>query len=97
MDGAGTLSFNYSVSGGGPAGTKFGSGLAVEAGPGGALSAKGLSKLAPYPDDPQARDLGRLRRGVEADLARLAAPHAGGQPPAVQPPQLLPVSARPRP
>ena len=46
VDGAGMLSFNYSVSGGGPAGTKFGSSLTVEAGPGGALSAKGLSKLS---------------------------------------------------
>jgi len=66
--------------------------------PGGeSMLAKGLGKLAPYPDDHQALDLGRLRRGVEADLARLAAPRAGGQPPAVQPPQLLPVSARSRP
>jgi hypothetical protein len=46
VDGAGTLSFNYSVSGGGPPGTKFGSSLTVEAGPSGALSAKGLSKLS---------------------------------------------------
>jgi hypothetical protein len=46
VDGAGTLSFNYSVSGGGPPGTKFGSSLTVEVGPGGALSAKGLSKLS---------------------------------------------------
>ena len=46
VDGAGALSFNYSVSGGGPPGTKFGSSLTVEAGPSGALSAKGLSKLS---------------------------------------------------
>ena len=46
LDGAGALSFNYSVSGGGPPGTKFGSSLAVEAGANGALSAKGLSKLS---------------------------------------------------
>src|SRR6185295_3386689 len=46
VDGAGTLSFNYSVSGGGPPGTKFGSSLTVEAGPTGALSAKGLGKLS---------------------------------------------------
>jgi hypothetical protein len=46
VDGAGTLSFNYSVSGGGPPGTKFGSSLTVDAGPNGALSAKGLSKLS---------------------------------------------------
>jgi len=46
VDGAGALSFNYSVSGGGPAGTKFGSTLTVEAGPNGAISAKGLSKLS---------------------------------------------------
>jgi hypothetical protein len=46
VDGAGALSFNYSVSGGGPAGTKFGSSLTVEAGPSGALGARGLSKLS---------------------------------------------------
>jgi hypothetical protein len=46
VDGAGTLEFNYSVSGGGPPGTKFDSSLTVEAGPSGALSAKGLSKLS---------------------------------------------------
>lgn len=46
VDAAGTLSFNYSVSGGGPPGTKFGSTLAVEAGANGALSARGLSKLS---------------------------------------------------
>ena len=46
VDSAGTLSFNYSVSGGGPPGTKFGSSLTVEVGPGGALTAKGLSKLS---------------------------------------------------
>ena len=46
VDGAATLSFNYSVSGGGPQGTKFGSTLTVEAGPGGALAAKGLSRLS---------------------------------------------------
>jgi len=46
IDGAGTLSFNYSVSGGGPPGTKFGSSLTVEAGPSGVLSAKGLGKLS---------------------------------------------------
>ena len=46
LDSVATLSFNYSVSGGGPPGTKFGSSLTVEAGPSGALSAKGLSKLS---------------------------------------------------
>jgi len=46
VDGAGTLSFNYSVSGGGPPGTKFGSSLTVDAGRTGALSAKGFSKLS---------------------------------------------------
>ena len=46
VDGAGALSFNYSVSGGGPAGTKFGSSLTVEAGPSGALGARGLTKLS---------------------------------------------------
>ena len=45
IDAAGNLSFNYSVAGGGPPGTKFGSSLAVERGPNGALSAKGLAKL----------------------------------------------------
>ena len=45
-DGAGALSFNYTVSGGGPQGTKFGSGLVVERAVGGALRAGGLSKLA---------------------------------------------------
>jgi len=45
VDGTGNLSFNYSVSGGGPAGTKFGSSLTVERGPNGALSSKGLAKL----------------------------------------------------
>src|SRR2546428_3093065 len=45
VDAAGDLSFNYSVAGGGPPGTKFGSSLAVERGPNGVLSAKGLAKL----------------------------------------------------
>jgi len=45
VDGADNLSFNYSIGGGGPAGTKFGSSLAVERGATGALSAKGLAKL----------------------------------------------------
>ncbi len=45
VDSTGNLSFNYSVGGGGPPGTKFGSTLAVERGPNGALSAKGLAKL----------------------------------------------------
>jgi len=60
------------------------------------MLAKGLGKLAPYPDDHQALDLDRLRRGVEADLGRLAAQRAAGQPAAVEPPQLLPVSAKGR-
>lgn len=46
VDGASALSFNYSVSGGGPPGTKFGSNLTLEAGPNGALTARGLSKLS---------------------------------------------------
>ena len=46
VDGAGALSFNYSVSGGGPPGTKFGSSLTVEAGSNGALTARGLTKLS---------------------------------------------------
>jgi len=45
VDGTGNLSFNYSIGGGGPAGTKFSSSLTVERGPNGALSAKGLAKL----------------------------------------------------
>jgi predicted metal-dependent hydrolase len=61
------------------------------------MLAKGLGKLAPYPDDHQAIDLGRLRRGVEADLARLAAQRAAGKPAAVEPPQLLPVAMKARP
>jgi hypothetical protein len=46
VDGAGSLSFNYSVSGSGPTSTKFGSTLRVESGPDGALRASGLSKLS---------------------------------------------------
>ena len=46
LDGAGILSFNYTVSGGGPAGTKFGSSLKVESGPGGELRSNGLSRLS---------------------------------------------------
>jgi len=45
LDGAGNVSFNYSVSGGGPSGTKFGTSLDVASGADGALSARGLSKL----------------------------------------------------
>jgi len=45
VDGTGNLSFNYSITGGGPAGTKFGSSLTVERGSTGALSSKGLAKL----------------------------------------------------
>jgi hypothetical protein len=45
FDGTSSLFFNYSVSGGGPPGTKFGSSLAVERGSTGALTAKGVAKL----------------------------------------------------
>ena len=45
LDSAGDLSFNYSVSGGGPAGTRFGTSLDIASGADGALSARGLSKL----------------------------------------------------
>jgi hypothetical protein len=44
-DSAGALSFNYTVTGGGPPGTKFGTDLIVDSAPGGALRASGLSKL----------------------------------------------------
>jgi hypothetical protein len=46
LDGAGGLSFNYSLNGSGPAGTKFSSTLRVESGPDGALTAAGLSRLS---------------------------------------------------
>lgn len=46
LDGAGDLLFNYTLSGGGPAGTRFGSRLTVESGANGALRATGLGKLA---------------------------------------------------
>ncbi|MEP6694893.1 MAG: FecR family protein [Chloroflexota bacterium] len=46
LDGAGGLSFNYALSAGGPAGTRFGSTLLVESGPAGALRASGLTKLS---------------------------------------------------
>jgi FecR-like protein len=45
LDGAGNLSFNYSVSGGGPAGTRFGTSLDVTSDADGVLSARGLTKL----------------------------------------------------
>ena len=46
LDAAGNLWFNYAVSGGGAAGTKFGSTLKVEGEPSGALRSSGLSKLS---------------------------------------------------
>jgi hypothetical protein len=45
LDSAGNLSFNYSVSGGGPAGTRFGTSLDLASGADGALSTRGLGKL----------------------------------------------------
>jgi hypothetical protein len=45
VDGAGNVSFNYFVSGGGPPETRFGTSLEVGSGADGALSARGLSKL----------------------------------------------------
>ncbi len=45
LDGAGGLSFNYTLTAGGPPGTRFGSSLTVENGANGALRASGLSKL----------------------------------------------------
>ncbi len=66
--------------------------------PGGeGLLAKGLAKLAPYPDDHQALDLGGLRRGVEADLARVARARGTGEGLELAPPRLLPVTGRSRP
>jgi hypothetical protein len=59
------------------------------------LLAMGLAKLAPYADDHAGLDLGTLRRGVEADLARLAAARAAGAAsPAPLPPRLLPARGR---
>jgi hypothetical protein len=46
LDASGGLSFNYALSGGGVAGTKFGASLKVESGPNGTLRASGLSKLS---------------------------------------------------
>lgn len=45
VDSAGNLSFNYSLSGGGKAGTRFASTLQVDSGPDGALFARGLGRL----------------------------------------------------
>ncbi|HKY49951.1 MAG TPA: FecR family protein [Candidatus Limnocylindria bacterium] len=45
VDATGALSFNYSVGGGGPTGTLFGTSLSVEVAANGSLSAPGLSKL----------------------------------------------------
>ncbi|MGH2490517.1 MAG: FecR family protein, partial [Candidatus Limnocylindria bacterium] len=45
IDGSGALSFNYTASGSGEPGTKFGSSIDVSAAAGGALTANGLSAL----------------------------------------------------
>ena len=45
VDAAGSLSFNYALSAGGPPGTRFGSSLTVETAATGALRASGLGKL----------------------------------------------------
>ncbi len=58
------------------------------------LLGMGLAKLAPYADDHGGVDLAALRRGVEADLARLADARRAGRPAAPEPPRLLPVGAR---
>ena len=58
------------------------------------MLAKGIAKLAPYPDEHQGLDLSRLRSGVEADVARLVAAHQEGRRAALAPPQLLPVVRR---
>jgi len=58
------------------------------------LLAMGLAKLAPYADDHGGLDLRRLRRGVEADLARIAAAERAGTAATPQPPRLLPVGVR---
>jgi predicted metal-dependent hydrolase len=57
------------------------------------MLAKGIAKLAPYPDDHQGLDLRRLRRGVEADVTRIAEARRDGVGVALEPPQLLPVAA----
>ncbi len=63
--------------------------------PGGeTMLAKGITKLAPYPDAHQGLDLGRLRSGVEADVARLVAARQEGRQAALEPPQLLPIARR---
>jgi len=58
------------------------------------LLAMGLEKLAAYPADHGGLDLGVLRRGVEADLARAALSRQAGHAAAPEPPRLLPVSPR---
>ncbi|MGH2492162.1 MAG: FecR family protein [Candidatus Limnocylindria bacterium] len=46
VDGAGNLSFNHFLGGGGPPETKFGTSLKVESGPNGVLASNGLAKLS---------------------------------------------------
>jgi len=56
------------------------------------LLAMGLAKLAGYGPAHADLDVARLRRGVEVDLARLAAARgADRRPPSPAPPRLLPV------
>ena len=54
------------------------------------LLGMGLAKLAPYAGDHGGLDVASLRRGVEADLARLAAAHGAGRVATPEPPRLLP-------
>ena len=55
---------------------------------------KGMAKLGPYPDDHRGLDLRRLRRGVAADVTRITEARRDGREVALEPPQLLPVTAR---
>ena len=58
------------------------------------LLTMGLAKLASYADDHSGVDLAALRRGVEADLARLAEARRAGRPAVPEPPRLLPAGRR---
>jgi hypothetical protein len=58
------------------------------------LLGMGLAKLAPYADDHGGIDLARVRRGVAADLARLAAARRAGRVASPEPPRLLPAARR---
>lgn len=58
------------------------------------LLAMGLEKVVPYADDHAGLDVGRLRRGVAADVARLAEARRRGTVAVPAPPRLLPVGRR---